>query len=296
MTEQRCCTEMLFDPKTHERALMGPAHAISGSGAAVLVIGLLFWFGSPLFAVLFGASVSLIVLFVAVATGSALVPDLDNSRSTVRSSLGVVGVAGSVVFRSTSRIIQTVVRTKRDDPTPDPHRGFWHTIVGALLLGFLAWLATLPTTEIPIADGIAVGDALKFVITATMIHLCLAGVAKKSVKKLKDIPIVGEIAAFIASVILTGVLLFISPDEPSLWLPVAISFGCIMHILGDALTTAGVPIWFPLTGFVKGKFWWTTRFAKFKADNEGLNSTIYGLSILAMVAGIGLMVIRLAIG
>lgn len=275
---------------------MGPAHAISGAGVAVLVIGILFWFGNPLFALLFGTSVSLIVLFVAVATGGALVPDLDNSRSTVRSSLGVVGVAGSAVFRSTSRIVQTVVRTKRDDPTPDPHRGFWHTIVGALLLGFLAWLATLPTTEIPIAGGIELGDALKFVITATMIHLCLAGVAKKSVKKLKDIPIVGEIAAFIVSIIVTGALLFISPDEPSIWLPVAISFGCIMHILGDALTTAGVPIWFPLTGFVKGKFWWTTRFAKFKADNEDLNQTIYILSIACMLAGIGLMIARLVIG
>lgn len=275
---------------------MGPAHAISGAGVAVLVIGILFWFGNPLFALLFGTSVSLIVLFVAVATGGALVPDLDNSRSTVRSSLGVVGVAGSAVFRSTSRIIQTVVRTKRDDPTPDPHRGFWHTIVGAVLLGLLAWLATLPTTELPIAGGIELGDVFKFVITATMIHLCLAGVAKKSVKKLKDIPVIGEIAAFIASIIVTGVLLFISPSEPNLWLPVAITFGCIMHILGDALTTSGVPIWFPITGFVKGKFWWATRFAKFKADNEGLNSTIYILSIICMVVGIGLMIIKVATG
>lgn len=294
-THDRCVTERILEPGRSEWALMGPAHAISGAGVTVLALGIAMNYAPEFLQYVLVGSAILGILFVAVSTGSALVPDLDNSRSTVNSSLGFVGAALSSVFRFTSKLLQSTIRTKRDDSNPDPHRGFWHTLVGAATLGAIAvGLSSISLKLFDVGDmPVTLGGVFYFGITATMIHLFLAGVAKKRISKLKKIPVVGEVVVLAISAAITGALLFFAPEGAILWLGVAIALGCSIHILGDALTTAGVPIFFPIIGLLRKKLWWKTRFAKFQADDKELNKNIHRLSIAMIVVGIGFAVYAL---
>lgn len=300
MTEQnhsdRCITERLLSPGKSEWALMGPAHAISGAGISVLAIGLAMNYSEWLMTNIFVMSIPLVVLFIGVSTGAALVPDLDNSRSTVRSSLGIVGVGLSSVFRASALLVQTVIKTKRDDKSPNPHRGLWHTLVGSAFLGAGAIALSLIPLELfewgPLGT-VTLGGIFYLTITTVMLHLFLAGVAKKRIKKIEKIPLVGELLSFVLSIAVAAPLIFFAPEGEVLWLGAAIAFGCAIHILGDGLTVDGVPIFFPLTVLTRGKFWWKTRFSKFKADDEGLNKGIYWISIVLIFIGIGFAVFSL---
>lgn len=291
--DDRCITSRLLDPKPGEWALMGPAHAISGSAAAVLAIGLLMFFQNSLMESLFHSSVVFVLFFVVVATGGALSNDLDNSRSTVNSSLGFVGAILSSLFRASSLLIQSVIRTSKDDSTPDPHRGFWHTVVGAITLGAIAYgLSSIPLEAFMFnGESVTFGAIFFFIFSVVMIHLFFAGIAKSRIKKIKDIPIVGELLVFVLSISTALVFILLLPEDAALCLGVAIAFGATMHILGDALTVSGVPIFFPLPVINRKKFWWKTRFAKFQANDDALNANVRRISIAAIVAGISLAAI-----
>lgn len=293
--DDRCVTTKMLSPGRSEWALMGPAHAISGAGVTVLALGLAMNYAPAFLQLVLLNSITLVALLIAVATGSSLVPDLDNSRSTVNSSLGFIGAALSSVFRASSLLLQSTIRTGKDDKNPNPHRGFWHSFAGAAVLGGTAYgLSVIPLKLFNMGDlEVTLGGIFYFVITAAMIHLFLAGIAKQRIKKVKDIPIVGELLVLAISVALTGSLLLFAPAGETLWLGVAITLGCVIHILGDALTVAGVPIFFPLPVINRGRFWWKTRFATFHADNEGLNTAIKYLSIAMILVGIGFGVFAL---
>lgn len=214
---------------------------------------------------------AVIVAFSLALIGATLYPDLDNSKSTSHSALGPVGEVLSFVFRSTSRLIQTVVRTPKDDADPNPHRGFYHTGLSAILIGFGVTLLTKISTvvNVPLVGEISVGQILATLFLAVMIHLFLAALAKKFVKKLKSIFVIGDLIAFLVSLAIAVVLsMNIQDTENYLWLGLAITLGGITHIIGDGFTKYGVPIFFPLTVFFKGKFWWYTRFAKLESGGE----------------------------
>ena len=85
-------------------------------------------------------SLAMILAFALAWIGATLYPDLDNSKSTSHSALGFIGEGLSIVFRVTSSIIQTVVRTPKDDSSPNPHRGFYHTLISTALIGAGVWM------------------------------------------------------------------------------------------------------------------------------------------------------------
>lgn len=291
MHDEQCITQRWLNPGHKDKALMGPAHVISGAGAAILFVGLISFFGDQLMQTIFLSSFATVVLFIGVATGGALEPDLDNTSSTVKSSLGFLGGIFTFLFRSSSLLIQSIIKTKKDDQSPDPHRGFWHSTVGAITLGVIA--VALSSIQIKITDSdfflgeLTVGNIMLFSFTAFHIHLAITGIAKNKIKKVKDIPIIGDLIVLVFSLVVTGVLLMVAPTESNLWLGVAIAFGCMIHILGDALTVSGVPIFFPLCVINRKKFWWKTRFTKLKANDDKLNSNIKWFSVISTLVGLG---------
>lgn len=243
---------------------MGATHALSATaillGLVAFLPGFMEWAGLT--------SLALIVLAVLVATGGSLIPDLDNSASSAKSALGIFGHALSVFFIASSKVIQTLVRTRRDDPDPNPHRGFWHTIPAALLIGVVTLLLTqIPgKVSVPMFGEVTVSWLVALFITAVCTHLALAGLFSSAVKKIRKSSVVGELVAFVVSFGITLAVFWFVPHEGNYWwLAVAITLGVLIHIFGDAFTTAGVPLLFPLSGFIKGKFWWTTRFTPMKA-------------------------------
>lgn len=264
---------------------MGVTHALS-----VLAVSMMILAFAPSFAtnVLNTDNAVIWALFVATAIGAGNLPDLDNTRSRAKSDLGPFGDVLSVVFRTSSSIIQTTVRTKRDDPSPNPHRGAWHTIPAALLLGFLVYMGTRIDGDLnlPIIGATTWGGVFALVISFVLIHLTLSTLAKKSMDKVKRSAFYGEIIAVLISFTITFVLMKFIPDGTDFWwLSVAVAFGMTIHILGDCFTTAGAPILFPLSGFIKGKFWWTTRFLPIKAGGPFENYVFVPTFIILSIIG-----------
>lgn len=243
---------------------MGGTHALSGLAIFLMIVAFF-----PAFSLkLLGTdNIWAIILAMAVTAGASLLPDLDNTKSTSKSSLGWLGDGLSLVFRGSSSVIQTVIRLPRDDSTPNPHRGFYHTIPAALLIGGLVYLGTRIGGELtlPFIGQVTYGTLFAIVITWLNIHMALAGLAKKLMNKLKNKSgVFGELVAFLFSLSLTFIIFTQLPNDLDFWwLGASVFLGCLIHILGDCFTTAGCPVLFPIP--IKGKLWWTIRFTKIKA-------------------------------
>lgn len=272
-----------FNKQSNDKAFMGYTHALSGVAVSMALIAFLPEF---LGQILMTTSAWVFVQFVFATTGAAMIPDLDNSKSRAKSDLGPFGVVLSAVFRTTSAIIQTTVRTKKDDPEPNPHRGFWHTIPAALLLGFLVYLGTRMGGEInlPILGAITWGTLFALLITFVLMHLTLSTLAKEFMDKVKKSNATGEIVAIAISLILSVILFVNLPTDIDFWwLGVSVAFGMFVHLFFDTFTTAGNPIFFPISAFTKGKFWWTTRFTKMKAGGVAEKMLVVPLFTVVIV-------------
>lgn len=267
---------------------MGTSHAISAVGMFFLVIGLIYqWKGF----VLFGDSGALMTLAFVTVVGASLVPDLDNTKATVISALGVTGKPMSTLFRETSRLVQTVVRTKYDPKEPNPHRGFWHTLVGAATLGLITYgLTKLPWSfTAPLLGDVTAGDIAALVIVVGMFNLALTGLGQSLVSSLKKIPVVGELVSLILSVAVVLGLCAVGDIHEFEWVGLAIAFGAVIHILGDALTVAGVPIFFPVSSLLHGKMWWTTRITHEEASSPVLKWAVNIFSVIGVAVGVFLL-------
>ena len=266
---------------------MGVTHALSVLAASLMLIAFIPDFVSK---VLNTSHAAVLALFVITAIGAGNLPDLDNTTSRAKSDLGPFGSFLSVIFRSTSTIFQTTIRTKRDDPTPNPHRGAWHTIPAAVLLGVLIWLGTrLPgDIKVPLIGETTWGGIFALVMAFTLTHLMLSTLAKKMMDKVKKSNAIGEIIAILISFATAFSLMRMIPEGTDFWwLGIAVAFGMTIHILGDCFTTSGAPILFPLSGFIKGKFWWNTRFLPIKAGGPFENYVFVPVFIIFSIIGAG---------
>jgi membrane-bound metal-dependent hydrolase YbcI (DUF457 family) len=271
--ERRTCSD---------RAFMGTTHALS---AVAVFLGVIFFAPDFVHQALGSSSPWVIVLSIAVTSGASLVPDLDNTTSTSKNSLGWLGIGLSYFFRISSRFLQTVIRTRRDDPSPNPHRGAWHTIPAALLLGGLTYWGTgnAQVVTLPVLNQITVGKLIALLITFLMVHMAMSGLAKDFMKKIKKTVLIGEALSFAVSLGLTAVIFVNLPAGLDYrWLGVSVAFGVFIHILGDTFTTAGTPILFPLSALIKGKFWWTTRFTTLKVGHE-TEKLIFGFFLVMSI-------------
>lgn len=99
----------------------GPSHVVFGLAGAVALDSVLHLSGPPLLGTGVAPTadqVALKVIFYAVAALGALVPDIDNARSTLGRRLGII-----------SREIQKHAG----------HRRLFHSLVGLLLAGVIVW-------------------------------------------------------------------------------------------------------------------------------------------------------------
>lgn len=281
------CRSETVPNKRHFRdfGFMGVTHALSVLGAALMIIAFAPDFVSKVLAT---NSSAILVMFVLASIGAGNLPDLDNTQSRAKNDLGPFGAVLSGIFRTTSTILQTTVRTKRDNPDPNPHRGAWHTIPAAVGLGLLVWFGTKIPGEVSVPFfgemtwGAIFGVFIAFVLT----HLTLSTLAKKSLDKIRKSNAVGELIAVFVSLITTLIILkFIPVGADFWWLGVAVAFGMTIHILGDCFTTAGAPVFFPLSALIWGKFWWTTRFLPIKAGGPFEKYAFVPLFTLMSIVG-----------
>lgn len=240
-----------------DSGLMGPTHALSAMALTFLVAWLFpkFFFEGMLGSYSYVVFISAVIIIV----GAALMPDLDAVQSTSINTLGPIGKVLSSVMRGFSSIVQSTINAKADEGNRDPHRGFWHTIISGLMIGFLVVYITKIDTKI-----FSVGEkeitVAKFIVVFIIYistQLFMASLLKKFYKKTKN-SLTGTLAMNIVSVVVAVFLLAMLPSELNYnWVGIAVAFGWILHLLGDSMTVAGVPLFFPFK--YKGKRWWNYR-------------------------------------
>ena len=212
--------------------MMGPSHALSGAAAWLAGSWALDTFAgyhqSPL-AVGLGAT---------VCAGGALLPDLDLSGrvtrnqggATVARTFGVFSLFVAEVIEKVSLGIYSATRLARDPHRHNGHRTFTHTLPFAALVG---WGTTALATHY--GKWAVVG------IIFVMAGLALRGLFDEWAERAGWLIVTlcsASIAVFTAA--------RLPGDRGYPMLGFAVGFGCVVHLLGDIITSAGVPILWPI--------------------------------------------------
>lgn len=202
--------------------MMGTSHAASGAAAWLALTAT----SLPALGV-YELTPGTVLLGVGVAAGAALLPDADHHNATIAHSIPVAGriAAGTVGALSGG------------------HRKGMHSllavalvIVGMTYLGRLTWSPAGWDMTIHLGAAIAAGACVTF--------------GTKVLKIVRSWPLAWMLGAAFGLVI--G---FLAPEQTA-WLPWAIGAGYLTHILGDMLTSGGVPLLWPVP--VKPPKAWTS--------------------------------------
>lgn len=240
-----------------DSGLMGPTHALSALSLALLFT----WLASDImFGKILGTNnLSVYIAALIIIIGASLMPDLDAVNSTSINVLGIVGSVLSTAMRAFSSFIQATIKGPADK-SGDPHRGFWHTFLSAFFIGFLISILTnikLPLFKIKDIQFTVASILIIFIIYIS-IQLTLASLFKKLYNKQKNNMSTKIIVTSVSLLFSVYLVIFLPTDINYTWVGGTVTFGWILHLLGDMLTVMGVPILFPLKR--KGKRWWNYRF------------------------------------
>ena len=242
---------------------MGPTHAISGLAAwsGVAVLGAAYDFGS--------FTAPAIVVGGALATGAALLPDLDHPSSTVARTFGAISKSMSAGINWLSHKIYRITRTKKDSNRHGGHRGFTHTVVFAILAGLAttALIQLSHTYALPFVMFFFCGLAVRGLLhewnpkrDALTITLTSAGLSFLCWQWVNGAP---ELAGACG---------------------LAVTIGCVAHFIGDAITEMGCPMLWPVP--IAGKTWYPVappKIMRMKTGGKVENMVVLPLfSLLAL--------------
>jgi membrane-bound metal-dependent hydrolase YbcI (DUF457 family) len=174
--------------------------------------------------------------FATAAAGFALVPDLDHPGASASRFLGPVTGLVSRLLRLCSRALYALTKGPRDEDCTGTHRHLSHTVLFAMALG---WLAAGVST---VGGGWTVGGIIAFglLLGADVLGDWLLVVA----------------GAAAAATALRGALDDALTASTG-WVGVAVTLGCVVHCLGDALTRSGCPFLWPIP--IAGETWYEIR-------------------------------------
>lgn len=212
--------------------MMGPSHALSG--AAVWLAGS--WALDRF--VGYEQSALAVAVGTAVCAGGALLPDLDLSGrvtanrggATIARTFGVLSLFVAEVIEKLSLGIYRATRMRRDPHRENGHRTFTHTLPFAGLVG---WGASTLCTRY--------GKWAVLGILFVMIGLALRGLFDGWAQR------AGWLTVTAVSAGATGYVFVALPAGPGYpMIGLAVGVGCVVHLLGDAVTSAGVPLLWPI--------------------------------------------------
>lgn len=211
----------------------GPTHAMSGLAAWAAVTALA---DSHALGQL---SPKTWVVGATLASGAALLPDIDHPKSTVASTFGAISRGASAGISGFSGFLYRLTRTKRDSDREGTHRGFTHTVVFAVLAGLIT------TAIVQTSESAAVAILMFF----------FAGLAVRGIMHTWSSSS-DAILITVASLLLTVACWAWAGDQPTnaAAFGVAVMIGCIAHFIGDAITEQGCPMLWPVP--LGGKTWY----------------------------------------
>ncbi len=192
--------------------MMGGHHAISGAAVWMALAGSAPVLGHVTGLDLWELDPAQVISGAVVATGAALLPDIDHPSATISRS-------GGGLTKAITRTVSSVAG----------HRGATHTLLAvlaftalAVLVGGLDHRAHLPVLgEIPTGPVILVGV------------MCALGTRALKVVDGMLLPWLVGLASALAIAVIA--------PEATIWLPAAVAVGTLTHLVGDLLTTDGIP-------------------------------------------------------
>lgn len=272
--------ESVKESASSDDAFMGRTHALS----ALAVILLIFSFLPSIYMRLSGGDggYAMLAMFCMVTAGGALLPDLDNTASTAKSSLGVFGTAISAFMRATSPPIQEMLSSKYDRKSTghdDAHRGFYHTFLSGIIFGALFGFLCSPVISISMGPVTLDGRLISLLLLFMSVDLALSAILGQVWRKRKGLDaLVSIIAAFAISWLIWHAM---GDSGNFTMIGVGLGIGWIIHIIGDMFTVSGAPALFPLK--IHGKYWYDIRFMRIKAGGLMENMVFTPVFIIVII-------------
>ena len=206
--------------------MMGSSHAVSGTAAWLALTSST----SISLGVLPNVDAAGIAVGAAVATGAAMLPDLDHPSAKAARFL-------PPLTTGISRAVGTI---------SGGHRHGTHSLVGIVAFTLLGWFAT----KWQISD-VSWLDGANFQAGSALLSFLLIALGFKSLKLIPN-----DTVAWLGALAGAGAVGVLAPEQ-SWWLALAVGVGASAHILGDMLTVQGVPLLWPLKARppVQTTFW-----------------------------------------
>jgi membrane-bound metal-dependent hydrolase YbcI (DUF457 family) len=192
--------------------MMGGHHAASGAAAWVAVTST-----APIAFGWYPVSDVGVMTGALVCAGAALLPDADHHSGTIAHSLPPVS-------EGVTRIVATV---------SGGHRAGTHSILGIAVFTAIAWVAGLLTIRTEAFGDVLIGPGVMAVL--------LIAFALRALRLTRN----GRVWPWTTSLTLAGLVAVFAPEE-WYWMPFCVGLGCAVHVLGDLVTTNGVPLLWPL--------------------------------------------------
>lgn len=192
--------------------MMGGHHAASGAAAWVAVTA-----STPIALGWYPVSDVGIMTGALVCAGAALLPDADHRSGTIAHSLPPVSEA-------ITRVVGELT---------GGHRKATHSLLGVAAFTAIAWATSLLAIRTEQFGDVLVGPGIMAVL--------LIAFALRALKLTRK----GWWWPWLTSVSLAGLVAAFAPEE-WYWMPFCVGLGALVHLLGDLLTTQGIPLLWPL--------------------------------------------------
>ncbi|HEY8372612.1 MAG TPA: metal-dependent hydrolase [Pseudonocardiaceae bacterium] len=209
------------------------------------------------------------VVGAALASGAALLPDIDHPSSTVARTFGPFSQGMSKALNGLSSWAYRTTKTRKDPNRDGGHRGLTHTLLFALAAGVI-------TTAV-------VQNGPPWTLPVLMFFFC--GLAVRGLMNNWK-PKQDALAITITSAVLTALCSrwVLSAPENAAAAGLAVIIGCVAHYIGDAVTERGCPMLWPIP--IRGRTWYPVAPPKRMRIRTGsaveLSLVLPGLTVLAV--------------
>lgn len=173
-----------------------------------------------------------------LATGAALLPDLDHPGSTISRTFGAISQGFSAGINALSSVVYRTTRLKKDSKRDGGHRGLTHTLV------FAAFAAVFTTTVVQTSQKWAL-PVMMFLFAGLAVRGIMNDWCPRQDALWITVVSGGITWAMIAWTART--------DASAAACGIAVGVGCVAHYVGDAITEQGCPMLWPIP--IAGRTW-----------------------------------------